>query len=111
MRRAHYTCEACGKYDRYVRPDRHHLTQQQVSEPWRSSTALTAALCRSCHGDWHSGQMEPEVRSGLLWAAVGRLSEAMGRMSAPQFGAPLDAIRELIRETEERGLLPPGYAP
>lgn len=112
MKRAGYACEADPAHrDRYVHPDLHHLAQQQVSEPWRSSTALTAALCRSCHDSWHDGQMAPEVRSGLLWAAAGRLSAAMGRMEQPKYGLPLDTILSLIREAEERGLEPPGYPP
>lgn len=109
LNRAGHGCEACGKRDRYVIPDLHHLTQQQVSEPWRSSSALTAALCRSCHDEWHDGRMAPEVRSGLLWAAAWRLSDAMGRLSAPKFGLPLDTILSLIREADERGIMPPGY--
>jgi hypothetical protein len=33
----------------------------------------------------------------------------MGRLSAPKFGLPLDTILSLIREADERGIMPPGY--
>jgi hypothetical protein len=54
--------------------------------------------------------MTEEVRNELLWDAALRLYAAI-IPTRPHLlvGAPLDAIRGLIREADADGVLPPGY--
>jgi len=111
--RARYACEACKRYDRYVRPFWHHLVGRD-DEPWSSSEALTVALCNECHiPGWHDGHMPEEVRSGLLWDGAKRLLVIVRGPGASlnDFTEwdPEDVINLLLREAHARGLEPPGY--
>ena len=80
-----------------------------VSEPWASSAALTAGLCRDCHNTFDRYTLAEERRSALLWLAVERMSAELGRLSQPQFVAPEDALAELLRAADEGGKLPRDY--
>lgn len=112
------TCEACNYRDRFIQPDVHHLMGRgaRVAEPWASSAALTAALCRSCHDAWHDGLMPEETRSALLWAAARRLLDVVRSPSVPMSDVSRghlmaeETIYALLREAGERGIMPAGWA-
>jgi hypothetical protein len=85
-----------------------------IGELWASAPALCAALCCArtwgdrvgCHESFDR-YLDPAVRSGLLWAAAGRLAEQL-HLPRPEFDDPADAILSLIRTAEERHIPPPG---
>lgn len=109
--RARGRCECCWRQGAL---DWAHLLGRgrranPASEPWASSAALTAGLCRECHNAYDRYTLAEERRSALLWLAVERLSAELGRMSMPQFTAPEDALAELLRDAEDGGKLPKDY--
>lgn len=103
LSRARYRCEMCGA--QRVRLDLHHVTGRGhiVGQPWCDTPELCLALCRKCH---RAVELDPTAMLAARLTACRHFRVAYGQRFRPYSGAPLDHIRELIRDLEARGITP-----
>lgn len=115
----HIRCEGCGAViDQW---DMGHVfgkgsRRAGLPEAWASQPELCAALC--CARTWGDRigdhekldrHLDAELEARLGWRAVDRLAERLYTLCVwPEEWTPLEAIRELLRQAANRGIIPDG---